>query len=178
MVSRKDLELFKELVSECKVVVESCGYTLPQIDYSLNPRLSRAIGRCKSRINRRTNERSCFQIELSEDIFKAYAKENKIDKIKNTILHEMCHALPDGNNHGYQWKHYAKIVGKKGNQIITVTAEVDEVIKSVKTSKYKYSIVCNSCGATYNYSRKPKIANNLSNCKCRCGCTCLEFKTL
>ena len=172
-------ELMDKLVSDCEKIIESCGYTLPFIEYSLNPNLSRAIGRCQSTINRITKHRSNIKIQLSESHFLGYARAKQYDKIRNTILHEMCHALPNGNSHGTQWKHYAYVVGKKSNQDITRLAPDDEIIMSLKTSKAKYVIECSEYGKQYTYTRLPKIANRIGGCRCVvCTNASLKLKTL
>ena len=39
---------------------------------------------------------------------KAYADSTTIQKIKNTIMHEIIHCFPYCNNHGSEFKKYAK----------------------------------------------------------------------
>lgn len=172
-------QLFEHLIKQCEDVIASCGYTLPHIEYSLNSRTQRALGRCKSRINRMTKVRTDIKIELTESYFLAYARAKQYDKIKNTILHEMCHALPNGNNHGYQWQSYARVVGKASNQNISRLAEDDAIINEMTINRAKYIIECTDCGQQYTYTRRPKVANRLSGCNCGiCKSNKLVFKTL
>ena len=172
-------ELFENLIKECEKVVVDCGYTLPDINYSLNTRTQRALGRCKIRIDRVTKEKSNIRIELTESYFLAYARTKQYDKIKNTILHEMCHALPNGHNHGYEWQKYARVIGKASGQNISRLVENDEVISELKIKRTKYIIECSDCGMKYTYARRPKFANRLESCNCsKCKSKRLIFKEI
>ena len=172
------IELMNKLIEDCEKIIESCGYQLPQIKYSLNPKNIRCIGRCKSITNRMTGAKSDVRIEFTESYFLAYTRLKQYDKIRNTILHEMCHALPKAINHGSQWQQYAYVVGKKSGQNISRLAETDDVLINMRESRVKYIIECQECGKEYTYLKKPKVANRLSECKCSvCKSANLILKT-
>jgi predicted SprT family Zn-dependent metalloprotease len=95
----------------------------------------RAFGLCRYNIKK---------VELSLPL----CTENldKIDtRIKNTILHEIAHALSvhvygirEGRGHGPKWKSIAKQIGCDGNRCYDGD--------SVNKVKGKYSLVCDHCG--------------------------------
>lgn len=149
----------EELIVECKNEVESCGFKLPYIKYEYKTNITHYLGIC----HRKGAE---YTIELSIPHMIRYFERNEIDKIKDTILHEMCHALPKGMTHKGQWKVYTNTLNKKYGYDIKTSADDDEVIEELNKIKAKYTVVCEECGYTYYYSRRPKILNTLNTCKC------------
>lgn len=97
-------------------------------------------------------EISRWLLELNDDI------------IKNTIIHELIHCLPDCNNHGSEFKKYAKIVKDNlGYNITRLGNKKEDYEKSglefqekEKQIKYNYKIVCKKCGQTYFRQRMKK----------------------
>ena len=94
--------------------------------------------------------------------------EDKI--IKNTILHELIHCLPYCNNHGTEFKKYAKLlnakfwynisrVGNKKEDLINSNVEYKE------NSSYKYKVVCKGCQQEIYRQR---LVKNFAR-KYRCG---------
>ena len=51
------------------------------------------------------NEKQFGKIEISR-----WVLELKDDIIKNTIMHELIHCMPYCNNHGAEFKKYAKVI--------------------------------------------------------------------
>lgn len=74
-------------------------------------------------------------------------------KLLNTILHELCHAMPNTKGHGKQWKEYAALVGRMYNTHITRCSIPFEYYKTT----YKYSFTCPVCKKVYGYFRVSKI---------------------
>ena len=93
------------------------------------------------------------------------------DIIKNTIIHELIHCIPDCNNHGKEFKRYAKLVNDKlGYNITRVGNKKEDYRKSGQVlqendSKNRYQIICEKCGQTYYRQR---IAKNFTK-KYLCG---------
>lgn len=149
---------FMQIVGECKDKIEDCGFTLPYIQYELGD-AKRRLGQCNYKNGR-------YTINISKCYFEKYIATGEIDKIEDTILHEMCHALPNGMNHKAQWQFYANKVNRMFGYNIKRLAETDETIKEVKIENAKYTIVCQNCGHTYYYQRMTNKLKNLSNCHC------------
>lgn len=90
--------------------------------------------------------------------------------IKNTIMHEIIHCFPYCNNHGSEFKKYAKYINEKlGYDISRVGNKKEDYQKSnieyKETTKYKYKIICEKCGQTFYRQR---LMKNLTR-KYRCG---------
>lgn len=71
--------------------------------------------------------------------------------IKNTIIHELIHCIPYCNNHGKEFKRYAKYINQKlGYNIARTGNKKEDYLKSnVKYNEkedYKYHIMCINCG--------------------------------
>ena len=77
--------------------------------------------------------------------------------LKETILHELCHAVYGCVNHGAEWKRVAKKVGSCFNIDIQQHASAEKVVacRQVGLAKPKF-IVCEDCGKKYSYFRKGK----------------------
>jgi len=104
-------------------------------------------GVCKYRIK---------TISLSEN----YIRLNTDEKIKNTILHEIAHALV-GKKHGHDavWRAKAIEIGCSGERCTSDTLHVDG----------KYKATCKKCGTISYLYKKPK-PNRFHSCgKCSGG---------
>ena len=77
--------------------------------------------------------------------------------LKETILHELCHAVYGCVNHGAEWKRVAKEVGTCFNIKIEQHASAEKIVacRKVGLAKPKF-IVCEDCGEKYSYFRKGK----------------------
>lgn len=93
------------------------------------------------------------------------------DIIKNTIMHEIIHCMPDCNNHGKAFKTYAKFINEKlGYNISRLGNKEEDYRKSnlefkIETKEYKYKIICEKCNQIYY--RQRMVRNFLR--KYRCG---------
>ena len=97
--------------------------------------------------------------------------DNKI--IKNTIIHELIHCLPYCNNHGEEFKKYAKFINQKlGYNISRVGNKKEDFEKSnielKEQDNYKYKIICKGCNQEFYRKRLNK--NFLRKYRCgKCG---------
>lgn len=84
-----------------------------------------------------------------------YIGKVDIDTTKNTILHEIAHALV-GSGHGHDniWRRKAIEIGCTGNRTANTSVQVEG----------KYVATCPSCGIVVYKHRKPK--NDCSCAKC------------
>ena len=77
-------------------------------------------------------------------------KLNSEEQVKNTILHEIAHALVgSGNGHGRRWKAQAQMIGAKAERCYG-----EEVITPPK----KWTATCSNCQRVIKRHRRTKIA--------------------
>jgi len=90
-------------------------------------------------------------ITLSKDIVLV----NDIDVIKNTILHEIAHALVGcRQGHNEIWKRKALEIGCNGNRVCRNGVKVEG----------KYVAECDGCGKTYYIHRVKKHHSSCGSC--------------
>ena len=90
------------------------------------------------RFNKHHIEISKWVLELEDNI------------IKNTIIHELIHCIPYCNNHGIEFKKYAKLINNTyGYDISRVGDKKKDYEKSNleynEGQKYNYMVVCKGC---------------------------------
>ena len=94
------------------------------------------------------------------------------EAVKETILHEMCHAMaPYDSGHDKEWQELAKEVGNLYK--IKINHVAPHTIKAYEVA-YRYVVKCDNCGATWRYMRRTKFVkavedHHATNWKCRCG---------
>lgn len=85
---------------------------------------------------------------------------NSEDKVRNTILHEIAHALVGhGEGHSHRWVQTAKSIGCDGNRLYSAN--------SVVTPVGKYQATCPNCGRQVN---RHKRVTNMA-----CGVCCKKY---
>lgn len=86
------------------------------------------------------------------------------DAVKDTILHEIAHALV-GNKHGHNWvwQRKAKEIGCDGQRCYNSSAFV-EGGKEALIAQAKYTMTCPECGYIIAAHRKPKINKACGKC--------------
>jgi predicted SprT family Zn-dependent metalloprotease len=94
------------------------------------------------------------EIQLSKHLV-VYMSE---DAVKNTIIHEIAHALTIGHGHDNVWRRRCIELGGNGNRVSGaenfengMTGQI-AYLKSIS----KYTLTCPTCGNTFHISRKPK----------------------
>ena len=93
--------------------------------------------------------------------------------IKDTLIHEIAHALTRGHGHDNVWKSVCLEVGAMPERY----GKINDNIKEQIEKKIKYTVVCNCCGKEFKYQSKSKIikaiengtANTLYHCSCGCS---------
>ena len=98
------------------------------------------------RFNRHHIEISKWVLELEDNI------------IKNTIIHELIHCIPYCNNHGLEFKKYAKLINNAyGYDISRVGDKKKDYEKSnleySEGQKYNYKVVCKGCDQEFYRQR-------------------------
>lgn len=175
-------ELFIECVNELK----SIGIDIYQLD----------VGTITIQISKRNNKRyGCCKQEDPDEKYKTiekigrrriikYEKFNKHtievsnwvfdlndEIIKNTIMHEIIHCFPYCNNHGKQFKMYAKYINEKLGYNITRLGNKKQDYENsnvqYQEKEYKYLIKCTNCGKLFYRNRLAK--NFFRKYRCQCG---------
>lgn len=176
----------EELYAKCIEELKSIGIDILKIPYigkidiSISKRNNKRYGCCKQEepikesktieklgrkrvirygiFNKHHIEISLWVMELEDEI------------IKNTIIHEIIHCIPYCNNHGKEFKKYAKYINEKlGYNISRVGNKKEDYTKSNveynEKEEYKYHIKCTNCGQEFLRKRLDK--NFIK--KYRCG---------
>lgn len=68
----------------------------------------RTLGRCCKRGGNKSQSEYEYYIEISR-----YTLNNPEKSIRNTLIHELLHTVPDGMRHTGAWKKWAKYVSSK-----------------------------------------------------------------
>lgn len=92
------------------------------------------------------------RIELSKPL----TELNDVEKVKDTILHEIAHALTPGHGHDSVWKRKALEIGSNGDRCFSS--------KVVKTPESKYIADCVGCNRTFKKHRTPKKSQSCGIC--------------
>lgn len=109
--------------------------------------------------NRRRSLGVCFEFDKRIELSKYHVLADTEEKVKDTILHEIAHALVGSEHrHNIFWQLKAKEIG---------------LTKPTRCSgsqlKGKYAVQCPKCKSEYNFFRKPKHykVKHIYNCnKC------------
>jgi predicted SprT family Zn-dependent metalloprotease len=91
---------------------------------------------------------------------RALVELNDLETVKDTILHEIAHALV-GYRHGHNsvWQAKALEIGCNGQRCYSS--------KEVTTPKLKYKATCGGCGKVY---QKARMTAKSLRCKSACKC--------
>lgn len=96
---------------------------------------------------------------------------NEIDKVKNTILHEIAHALTPNHGHDSIWKAKAKEIGCDGERCYKG--------ETTNTPQSKYIAICPNCKHTHKKHKRPRydIRQSCGRCSNRFNPNCvLDWK--
>lgn len=108
-----------------------------------NGRIKRAAGKCRPRKKR---------IELSETFFVDLRDKIDDELLKDTVLHEVAHAVDfhrrRTSDHSKRWKRVAREVGARPNRTADIPKEVISLIADWKRE-------CPECGWETYYHSKP-----------------------
>lgn len=174
--------LYKQCVDELKNIgLDLSEENIGKIKIQLSKRNNKRYGCCKQeepdnrfkitqqigkrkivkyeKFNKHTIEISNWVMELNDDI------------IKNTIMHELIHCFPFCNNHGKEFKMYAKYINEKlGYKIARLGNKQSDYEKSniqYEEKKSKYVIACIDCGKKIYRNRLAR--NFFKKYRCLCG---------
>ena len=184
----------EEMLKEVTFEVNQLRYELIQKGFNVFPiRAVKLSTRCTKRFGLCTYHRDRYgeivevTITISDICF-----HNTEYCLRDTILHELCHAMPNGQGHREGFHNNARKVARLYDDchIDTHTSHEEskinkEYIKSIgRYREYNYKVTCKSCGCSYYYKKETKLVRLLKNdtytstytCgKCRCHDFILEI---
>ena len=85
---------------------------------------------------------------------KALTEVNEWQQVKDTILHEIAHALTPGHGHDNVWKNMCRKIGAKPKRLCS----------DGKLSVSKFVLHCDSCGKQYKKYRRPSKVFSCGRC--------------
>ena len=98
----------------------------------------------------------CFYEEKLITLSKHLVLLNSEEEVKDTILHEIAHALTPGQHHNKIWRQKAIEIGCSGTRCYSSENTV--------TVKGNYIVECPSCKHKENKFRKPKYRVSCGKC--------------
>jgi len=116
---------------------------LDDVKFKFNRRKN-ALGICRYRNGK------AVSIELSS----YWTEHLEEEHVKDTILHEIAHALTPGDHHGSKWKAVAQKIG--ANPTRTAEEVPKEIQKKVAKIHAKYRAECTSCDNIVYFNRMGK----------------------
>lgn len=137
----------RKLYCECVSEALSIGLDISDkvVSISVNPRLSRALGRCVQSWDA-WNRCYIFKIEIQPNML-ADGLEDRVPK--NTIMHELIHTCKGCFNHGPEFQSRAGIVNRRLGYNVHTTSDSEQLKAAgvvLKETAYNYGIVCDKCG--------------------------------
>lgn len=166
-------KLYNECIKELKTInIDINNESIGEIDIKIAKRNSKRYGCCKQeepdknyyhlvkRRNRVLIEYDRYKkhhIEISR-----WVLDMNDTIIKNTIIHEIIHCIPNCNNHGKTFKKYANYINQTLGYNISRLGDKEADLKksnleyNEKTINYKYKITCKKCGQTFYRQRLNK----------------------
>ena len=182
-------EKLNKLYNECIDELKKIGIDIlneeqfGKIEISIAKRNAKRYGSCKQedpdrryRIVSRIGRRKIVKYEKFNKHYIEISKwvmELDDDIIKNTIMHELIHCIPFCNNHGQEFKKFAKIINASyGYNITRAGNKKNDYEKSNiefnETESYKYKIICKNCNQEFYRKRLNK--NFVRKYRCgKCG---------
>lgn len=171
-------EKLKNLYNECIKELNSIGIEFNGKDISIKicTKSKRRYGCCRPEITKKNNvfEKKCrkindfdkYTIEISD-----WVLQLDDDTIKNTIIHELIHCLPDCNNHGTYFKRYAQYINDElGYNISRLGNKKKDFLKNnieyKEEKEYNYKITCEKCGNVFYRERIGKDFEKKYRCTC------------
>ena len=175
-----------KLFLECVAELNNIGIDIlneekyGKIEISISKRNNKRYGCCRqeepderfkviTKIGRRKTIRyekfNKHHIEISK-----WVMELEDSVIKNTIMHELIHCMPYCNNHGAEFKKYAKLVNQKYDYDVSRVGDKKKdyeksQIEYKEPQTHNYKIICNKCKQEFfrqridrNFKRKFRCA--------------------
>jgi predicted SprT family Zn-dependent metalloprotease len=142
-----NIRIFEDKLPKVKIFISKRQDA--SLSWSVN--LTKTAGRCISTID--SKKQRSIRIEMSSKVI------DSVERLKSTLVHEMCHAATflidkdDKPDHGVNFKKWGKKVTKTYPEITVTTTHTYEI-------NYKYKYQCTGC---------EKIIGRFSNYAKSCG---------
>jgi len=146
MPSTTIAEIKQAFNEECEKAVAIMGYDIRSEGWKISTnKRKKAVGLCNY------TKKTIYISEL-------FMQTNGIDKLRNTIIHELAHSYTPGAKHGPKWKNLFIRLGGTGERLNKI---VDDC-----SAQHKYRIVdVRTMTVVAKYYRKP--TRNFSQCAIR-----------
>ncbi|MBR0491877.1 MAG: SprT-like domain-containing protein [Clostridia bacterium] len=191
-MEQKLYKLFLECINELnKIGIDILNEKqYGKIDISISKRNNKRYGCCKQeepdkkyKIITKIGRRKVIRYEKFEKHHIEISKwvlELEDNIIKNTIMHELIHCIPYCNNHGKEFKKYAKLINEKYDYDISRVGDKKKdfeksnlVFTEIKT--YNYKIICKGCKQEFYRQRLNRSFTRKYRCG-KCGSTFEVFR--
>lgn len=139
----------RRLAAQCEIELKELGYDLPKVNYDLTYNSVQVMGLC--RYNKTTEE---CTIKVS----KFHYENNTIDEVRNTIMHELTHAI-DRNQHSHDhvWLKLAREVSLQTGTDIKMYAETTDGEYEASMKRAVAHVDCAQCGHRHFIYRRTKV---------------------
>lgn len=168
------IEMFEETIYEAKEF-GIFPNNIDDIGYYFYNRLT-AIASCH------WHKYSTGEIDLGFAFNKEVVKQIPLEKLRETVIHEVGHACSIGDGHGQKWQRACQLLGKKyGFDFFHRTeqsAAINAVMRQQKMARIKYIVSCPACGASWRYAKAGRVVQCYQRCTCGCGWKGLELQVL
>jgi len=135
-------------------------------DYNVNYRAKHRWGQCKLSNGK-------YTINISYKLLEDDVPERAL---KDTLIHELLHAVDGCMNHGDKWQRLADKVNKAyGYDIKRCTSQEEKGVELCNDKDYHYIITCQGCNTTWKYMRHSKIVKCCQNNTAKCSCGSKKF---
>lgn len=156
--NQKDLNaLLAKAISE----VKAAGLKPGEIDETVYlTRAKKTYGKCEA-------IPGGFAISLSK-----FFKDNPVEEVMQTLVHEVLHTIPGCMNHARSWKEAAAVVNSVyGYDVSRLSSmEMANLTAADVQVQRRYTIVCFDCATELYRERKSKLITHTHNYSCgRCG---------
>lgn len=110
-----------------------------------------------------------YSISISKVLL---ADDAPVKGLKETILHELLHAVDGCLNHGYKWTALVNKVNQTYGYAIQQSDDFEHKGFDVNpmNALCKYHITCGECGRVYHYSRMCSTIKAVKQHKAHCCC--------
>lgn len=148
--------------NECIIELTNMGistWEVPDVDLTISKRAKKRFGQC------RFYNGEAYEINISEFLLDENITPDE-DALKNTIIHEILHALTPGEHHSGEWKRLANLVTRRsgGKYNVKRTTSYEEKgidrQKVQRPVKIRYILECVKCRKQYKHQRKGKAVKH------------------
>ncbi|MBO4542240.1 MAG: SprT-like domain-containing protein [Bacteroidales bacterium] len=158
-----------QYATECIKELNDIGiYPNPISRFEVNSRAKKRWGCCKL-------QSGIYTIQISSVLLDDNAP---VKSLKNTLFHELLHAVDGCMNHGTVWQELADMVNKAYGYHVKRCNSSDELGVEMPTTGKCYIITCNKCHSSWKYIRMTKTVKSCKDNRARCSCGGKNFTVI